>query len=263
MVSIGALSRPKPTLAPALPRGVATREALSTMQRLRTNWLALMGAIFLLTLTVSSAFGAPPSGTAGNRGQSISGFVHELVFGADEADDETNEDQDEVDEEANADDEDLEEDTEEEDSADEGLEEDTEADAEEREVPEEFANHGECVSEAAHDTEGFEESDAANKGEWVSLHARYICWGLTPPEDGEEDTTGDETEADVDEDTDEDADELAAREQARADRAAARAERRAAREAAKAAQQERAVETTGRSNGNGGGNGHGRGGGKP
>ena len=177
------------------------------MQRLRTNWLALMGATLLLTLTVSSAFGAPPSGTAGNRGQSISEFVHELVFGADEADDETDEDQDAADDEEtqeDADDEDLEEDADDEDLEEE-TEEDTEADAAEREVPTEFANHGECVSEAANKaTSGDEETDAdlANHGAWVSLHARYICWGLEPPDDEEEDTTGEETEAEVDSDAD-------------------------------------------------------------
>jgi hypothetical protein len=233
------------------------------MQRLRTHWLALMGAMLLLTLTVSAAFGAPPSGTdEGNRGQTVAAFVHELVFGADEADDEANEDQEEADEE-----EDLEDDLEEED-----LEEDTEEGSEllAREVPEEFANHGECVSEAAHDTDGFEESDAANNGEWVSDHARFICWGLEPPEDEVADTTGDETDTDLEEEAD--ADELAANEQAKADREAARAERLAAREAAKAEREaaraaEQTVQTTGpgqgQGNGGGDGNGHGRGGGRP
>lgn len=95
----------------------------------------------------------------------------------------------------------------------------------EREVPPEFTNHGECVSQATHDTEGFEPSDAANFGQWVSEHARYICWSLeVPGDDVEETSTEDEG----------DTEELSAQEQRKADQAAAKAEREAAR-AAKAA----------------------------
>lgn len=185
------------------------------MQRLRSTWLALMGGALLVTLSVSAAFGAAPAGTnEGTRGQSIAAFVHELVFGSDE---ETDNDQEEEQED--------------------DTEEDSDEDAEdaERQVPEEFANHGECVSEAAHDTEGFEEFQEAedgNFGAWVSMHARYICWGLEPPgadEDGEQDEDATSGEDEEEEDS-----EASAKEQRKAERAAARAERKAEREAAKA-----------------------------
>lgn len=213
------------------------------MHRFRSIWLALVGGAFIVTLSLSVALGADPADeTDGNRGQTISGFVHSLIFDQDDpAGEETvDEDQDE--------DEDTDEDTEEDaDEADEANEEDTEANAETREVPEEFANHGECVSDAAHDTEGLEESDAANKGEWVSDHARYTCWGLdVPDEDAAED------EAAVDEDAESELTSAEARAEARAERAAARAARAEAREAAKAARTEvRAAGNTNRGNGGG------------
>ena len=133
------------------------------MHRFRSIWLALMGGAVIVTLSLSVALGADPADeTDGNRGQTISGFVHSLIFAQDDpADDETvDEDQDEDEDsdedteedsdEADEADEDLDEDTEEDaDEADEADEEDTEGDSEAREVPEEFANHGECVSEAA------------------------------------------------------------------------------------------------------------------
>ena len=230
------------------------------MQRLRRHWLALFGAILLLTLTVSSAFGAPPEG---NRGQTIAAFVHQLIDGDDGADED--QDEDEADEE-DADEEDADEDTDEADDEDveESEDEDTDvdADAAARQVPEEFANHGECVSDAAHDNEGFDESDASNKGEWVSDHARFICWGLdVPGADDEEEAATDEA-ADTDADEATDADELSAKEQAAADRAAARAERRAAREAARAEREAARAEGVSQSNSRGG-NGKGKGGGRP
>jgi hypothetical protein len=205
------------------------------MHRLRTAWLALMGGALLVTLSVSTAFGAPPE-KDGPPGQKVSGFVHELIFGSEEETDE-----DEVVEEEPADeDEDVTDDdedgSEEDEDAEEDVDEDVDEDGEEtadREVPEEFANHGECVSAATHDTEGFEDSEAANKGEWVSMHARYVCWGLdVPGEEPEEDVDDEDSTNDEDAD-DEDADEASAIEQAKAERAAARAERKAARAAAR------------------------------
>ena len=207
------------------------------MPTLRTTWLAVMGAILLVTLSVSAAFGAKPTDTDGPRGQSIAAFVHELVFGSetdDEESEQTDEDQeedsedeenDEESEDANETDEDTEEDAEE---SEDGDQEDEElvTDDSERQVPEEFANHGECVADATHDTDGFEGSDAENFGAWVSMHARYVCWGLEPPTD--------ETDEAAVEDDEEDVDEASANEQRKAEKAAARAERRAEREAAKA-----------------------------
>jgi hypothetical protein len=227
------------------------------MQRFRNVWVALAGGALLVTLSISAAFGADPVDSEGNRGQTIAAFVHELVFGAnDQADDEVNEDEDtDTDTEEDETDEDPSEvidsggeitdpDTTEEDET-----EDTESST--REVPEEFANHGECVSAAAHDDEGLEaESDTKNHGEWVSQNARYTCWGLeVPGDDTEEEATEDTDESTVDEtDTDTaDTDELSAKEQRKADKAAARAERKAERASAKAA----------RSHGGGNGKGHG------
>ena len=221
------------------------------MHKFRSTWLALIGGAFLVTLSISAAFGADPDEIDGNRGQTIAAFVHSLVFAHDDETDETvDEDQDE--------------DTEEDPrrmptrpmrptDADRpiGRRGDTAEDSEAREVPE-FANHGECVSDAAHDTEGFEESDAANHGEWVSENARYTCWGLDVPDEEESD------EAAVDEDADTEVTSAEARAAARAERAEARAAARAARaearEAAKAARTE--VRAAGHTNrGNGGGHG--------
>jgi hypothetical protein len=231
--------------APALPSGVAKRENPLIMHRLRTTWLALAGGALLVTLSVSTAFGAPPE-KDGPPGHKVSGFVHELIFGseeetdedevveeepADEDEDGSEEDENSDEDESTDDDEDVSEDDE---DTDEAVDEDGE-EAADRQVPEEFANHGECVSAAAHDTEGFEESESANKGEWVSMHARYVCWGLdVPGEESEEDVDDEDSTTDEDEDADEeDADEASAKEQAKADRAAARAERKAARAAAR------------------------------
>jgi hypothetical protein len=235
------------------------------MQRFRNAWVALMGGALLVTLSVSAAFGAPPTGEDAPRGQTVAAFVHDLVFGNDEdTEDEVNEDDTETDTDTDEDEstEDVSEvidsggeitdpeTTEELDETEEteGTEDSTRA------VPEEFANHGECVSAAAHDTEGFEESEAANKGEWVSQNARYTCWGLeVPGDDTEEEATEDTEESTVDEtDSDTaDTDALSAKEQRKADAAAARAERKAERDAAKVART------------HGGGNGHGHGGGRP
>ena len=248
------------------------------MQRLRSTWLALMGGALLVTLSVSAAFGAPPTGTDGPRGQTVASFVHELVFGADEetdADELVNETEDDADEDGSEEDEELAEellvqeelveDGEVFDShgecvsaeasdktdenpevdgnhgevvseaahtcpTDEATEEVTEEVVEEeteRVVPAEFANHGECVSDATDSADDPEASEAENKGEWVSDHARYICWGLpVPGEDAaQESSLEDETGAA----------ELTASEERKAEQTAARAERKADRAAAQAA----------------------------
>ena len=52
------------------------------MRRFRTQWLALFGALVILSLSLSTAFGARPTGTneegAPNFGQQVSSFVHAL-----------------------------------------------------------------------------------------------------------------------------------------------------------------------------------------
>ena len=217
------------------------------MQRLRSTWLALVGGALLIALSVSTAFGAPPTEKDEPRGQKVSGFVHELIFGSEEETDEdevveeepADEDEDGSDDEDGSGDEDgSEEDEDAEEETDEDADEDVDEDGEEaadREVPDGWSNHGECVSAAAHDTDGYEASEAENKGEWVSMHARYVCWGLdVPGEESEEDAEDEDSSADEDEDPDdEDADEASAMEQTKAERAAARAERKAARAAAR------------------------------
>ena len=270
------------------------------MQKLRSTWLALMGGAFLVALSVSAAFGAPPTGTDGPRGQTVAAFVHELVFGADEetdADELVNETEDEADEEGSEEDEELAEElvveeevvedgevfdshgecvsaeasdkTDETDAdgnhgavvseaahtcptdeatdevTEEVTEEVVEEEATEREVPAEFANHGECVSNATDNTAEFEASEAENKGEWVSDHARYICWGLPVPDDATE-------EASVEDGAD--AAELTAKEERKAEQTAARAERKTDRAAAQAAKP-----NAGKANAGG----NGRGGGRP
>jgi hypothetical protein len=201
-----------------LIRRVDIREVVTTMPTFRRTWLAIVGGALLLAFSVSAAFGAPPTEDDGPRGRTISTFVHELIFGSEPTDEEQEEDADEelVD-----------------DEADEEVVDDEQEDTEDtsRQVPEEFATHGECVSEAAHDQEGFEESDAQNRGEWVSTHARYICWGLEPPDEGVEEADADATDAEGDDDS------ATAKEERKAAREAAKAERKAAKEAAMAERQ--------------------------
>ena len=214
------------------------------MHRFRSTWLALVGGAVIVALSLSVAIGADPVNedeADANRGQTISGFVHSLIFAQDDPADEDTDEADEADEDLE---EDLEEDTEEENLDDAA-----------REVPAEFANHGECVSEAANkETSGEEAADAdlANHGAWVSLHARYLCWGLPDPN---EEAAADE-EAALDEDADADETSAEARAAAKAERAEARAAARAlraeAREAAKAERTEvRAAGNTSRGNGGG------------
>ncbi len=78
------------------------------MHKFRSTWLALIGGAFLVTLSISAAFGADPADETSNRGQTIAGFVHDLVLGdnaptddevdQDEDTDEVDEDGDEADE---------------------------------------------------------------------------------------------------------------------------------------------------------------------
>lgn len=140
------------------------------MTRFRSHWLALLGGALLLALSVSSAFGAKPVGDDPNHGQQVSTFVHELLFGTDEPEEQP--DEEEVDE-------------------DEVVEETDEEVLEEDVLDEEVtgAEHGACVAEAAgnHDEVG---GANENHGGFVSLEARYTCWGLPLP--GEEGPTGDE-----------------------------------------------------------------------
>ena len=227
------------------------------MHRLRERWVALLGGALLVTLSVSTAFGAGPADeTDGPRGQTIAGFVHSLIFTEDEpTDDET------VVEEEQLEDEVIEGEpggelvegdvasgaehgacvaevaqsdevggtnenhggavseaarvtcweTEE---ADDELTPEEEADEESLETD----AHGACVSEAAQDKEASAESDEKNHGAWVSMHARYICWGLEPPTE----------EADEAHASEGDTEEVSAKAERKAEKAAERADKLAA-----------------------------------
>ena len=202
------------------------------MNKFRSTWLALMGGAILVTLSISAAFGADPvDETESNRGQTIAGFVHSLIFTQDDpADEETDEDET-VDEEVDEDEE-----------SDEAEDEDTEESDVDADVT--GAEHGACVSEAANkEASGDEEAEAdlANHGEWVSLHARYICWGLTPPD---EEATKEETEDEAALDDDADTEELSAKAERKADKALAKADKLAAKAAEATAKAELVAEAS-------------------
>ena len=147
------------------------------MHRFREHWLALFGGILLLTLSVSSVFGAPPTDAEGNRGQSISTFVHTLVFGDQGANDPTEGDEEQAGEESPEDELNPDEDEVEGDEA-------SEAD------PEAAASHGACVSAIAKDKEAVGGPND-NHGGAVSEAARVTCWD-DEAEDTEEGDTEDE-----------------------------------------------------------------------
>lgn len=141
------------------------------MSRFRTRWLALVGAMLLIALSASSAFGAHPS-HSDNRGNAVSSFVHSLVFGTDEDPEEQEEEGEEGEEEPDE------------------LEEDEES--EELVEESEYRNHGHCVREVAWSLEVGGLND--NHGGAVSEAARVTCWETDEETEGEGETEG-ETEA--------------------------------------------------------------------
>ncbi len=146
---------------------------------MRSTWLALMGGILLITLSVSAAFGAPPTATDGeNRGQTVAGFVHQLIFGQEAPDEDPTEDEQEQEDEEGSEEEDSEELSE--DEPQEPVDEDQESDS-----------HGECVSEVAHDKAGDNDAEGAeyrNHGARVSEAARFLCWGLEVGDESDEES---------------------------------------------------------------------------
>lgn len=130
------------------------------MQRLRGSWLALIGASLLVLFSISVAVGADPESDT-NRGQSISGFVHSLIFGEPATDEEAaapDESEEVAQEEAPA---------EEEATTDEATEANQAGEVT-------GAEHGACVAQVA-------QSDAVggpneNHGGAVSEAARETCW---------------------------------------------------------------------------------------
>jgi cobalamin biosynthesis protein CobT len=142
------------------------------MNRFRTHALALFGGALLLALSVSSVFGAKPVEGDANRGQQVSAFVHDLVFGSDDPEEEPTEEDGDEDEDASED----------EDADEDAAEEEADEEASDESQPED--NHGACVKLVAIDPARVD-GDNENHGGAVSLAARYTCWGLEPPTDEE------------------------------------------------------------------------------
>ena len=190
------------------------------MRRLRTQWLALFGALVILSLSLSSAFGArPPTGTsqAAGIGQQVATFVHVLLSGTNDEDEGGDEDQDEDQDEDSGDsdecqpaadedgasngdesgstneeageetgdeagDEDQDCDEQSNEDSDGDSDQDSDEDSGEEDSGHAIAqNHGQCVAEVAH-------SDAVGEngthGWAVALAAQVTCW---PDLNGDED----------------------------------------------------------------------------
>lgn len=128
------------------------------MSRFRTRWLALFGAVTLLSLSLSTALAGKPDGE--NRGQQVSAFVHSLQ--------------------------DTDEETEEDTEAEEDTDTDEETEEEEESAP---SDHGQCVALVAQDKEAVGPPND-NHGGAVSEAARVTCW-----ETGDEESADDSSSA--------------------------------------------------------------------
>ena len=151
------------------------------MRRFRTQWLALFGALVILSMSLSTAFGAKPTTTTSpfqNFGQQVSAFVHALLADNDEDGDEDSDEDPDADQDEDSD-EDSDEDQDE--DSDEDSDEDQDEDSDECETP----------SDDGDTEDGDTEDGDAEDGD---------------TEDGADCDEGDQDE-DSDEDSDEDADE--------------------------------------------------------
>lgn len=158
------------------------------MRRLRTHWLGLFGALVIMSLSLSSAFGAPPTTADDDSltvGQQVSAFVHALQSG-DQVE------QCDMDEDSSSDDAPVEDggetpadepaDTDEDGSASCDADEDADADQDEEESDQDSqesedstaSNHGGCVAAVAQDDEAVGDNDT--HGWAVSEAARVTCW---------------------------------------------------------------------------------------
>jgi hypothetical protein len=134
------------------------------MDLLRRRWIALLGGVLLVTLTVSSAFGADPTDESDDpRGQTIAAFVHSLIFDTEEPPDEEPTEEEDLDQDEAPDTELDEEGTPEADGVD-------------------GAAHGECVSDVARDEDAVGGPND-NHGGAVSEAARETCWDEPAPEE--------------------------------------------------------------------------------
>lgn len=120
------------------------------MSKFRSHWLALLGGVALIALSMSTAFAGKPDGT--NRGLQVSAFVHSLV-GADEETDTDTETADETE------------------TTDTETTDETEVETEDSTS----SDHGQCVAEVAADEEAVG-GDNENHGGAVSEAARVTCW---------------------------------------------------------------------------------------
>ncbi len=227
------------------------------MQRFRSTWLALMGGALLVTLSISTAFGAAPAGTRdATRGQTIAALVHGVVFNTDaEPDDEPQVGED-TDESAELDEEEADaHDGEEVADPDEDDEEEADAhDGEEVADPdeddEEADSHGTCVSEVARDKSAVGGKNR-NHGGAVSEAARVTC---------REGTEEPEEEAEESEDTEAASDKQAVKAEKQAVKQAQKQAAKAEKQAAKASHAGGKPSWAGngeKENGKGGGNGRG------
>jgi hypothetical protein len=185
------------------------------MRRFRTHWLAVFGALVILSLSLSSAFGARPPAVSHdettNVGQQVSTFVHSLLAGDEEdgdqdeseecdtdSDEETGDEEtgdEETGDEETGDEETGDEETGDEETGDEetgdcaGGTEDGDSDEgsdDEDSEEQESQNHGQCVSGVAH---GDETGENGTHGWAVSLAARVTCWlEALADENGDEDS---------------------------------------------------------------------------
>jgi len=143
--------------------------------------MALLAGAFLVTLSVSAAFGAAPAGTRdATRGQSIASFVHSLVFG----DDEANQDGEEAPAEEELDEDELVDDA---DPLADPLDEPGE------DLDEETGAHGACVSDVAQDKDAVGGPNE-NHGGAVSEAARETCWETDDADEGTDEEAIEEDE---------------------------------------------------------------------
>jgi hypothetical protein len=120
------------------------------MSRFRSHWLALLGGVALLALSMSSVLGNSPASGDPNRGQQVSTFVHELLAGEEQTDENSDENED----------------------SNEDANEDDQADDQGAGQPD---NHGACVSKVAMNLDEVGPPND-NHGGAVSEAARVTCW---------------------------------------------------------------------------------------